>query len=92
MYPVDPALTGDRGAETLLTFPLNSYLPWARKPRPYKVVVRVGVRFPDPPAGLEFWSRVMFLATSNPVYFTQPTYQVSQLFSCLNPTATLNQL
>ncbi len=25
MHPVDPALTGDRGAETLLTFPLNSY-------------------------------------------------------------------
>ncbi|WP_154655056.1 hypothetical protein [Prochlorothrix hollandica] len=24
MHPVDPALTGDRGAETLLTFPLNS--------------------------------------------------------------------
>ena len=31
MHPVDPALTGDRGAETLLTFPLNSYLwlEWA---------------------------------------------------------------
>ncbi|WP_353258834.1 hypothetical protein [Prochlorothrix hollandica] len=27
MHPVDPALTGDRGAETLLTFPLNSYVP-----------------------------------------------------------------
>ncbi|WP_154655100.1 hypothetical protein [Prochlorothrix hollandica] len=26
MHPVDPDLTGDRGAETLLTFPLNSYL------------------------------------------------------------------
>ncbi|WP_154655129.1 hypothetical protein [Prochlorothrix hollandica] len=25
MHPVDPALTSDRGAETLLTFPLNSY-------------------------------------------------------------------
>ncbi|WP_173401620.1 hypothetical protein [Prochlorothrix hollandica] len=25
MHPVDPALTGDRGPETLLTFPLNSY-------------------------------------------------------------------
>ncbi|WP_148288374.1 hypothetical protein [Prochlorothrix hollandica] len=25
MHPVDPALTGDRGAATLLTFPLNSY-------------------------------------------------------------------
>ncbi|WP_353258266.1 hypothetical protein [Prochlorothrix hollandica] len=25
MHPVDPALTGDRGTETLLTFPLNSY-------------------------------------------------------------------
>ena len=25
MHPVDSALTGDRGAETLLTFPLNSY-------------------------------------------------------------------
>ncbi|WP_154654997.1 hypothetical protein [Prochlorothrix hollandica] len=24
MHPVDPALTGDRGAETLLTFPLNT--------------------------------------------------------------------
>ncbi|WP_353259790.1 hypothetical protein [Prochlorothrix hollandica] len=26
LYPFDPALTGDRRAETLLTFPLNSYL------------------------------------------------------------------
>ncbi len=26
IHPVDPALTGDRGAETLLTFPLNSYV------------------------------------------------------------------
>ncbi|WP_148288316.1 hypothetical protein [Prochlorothrix hollandica] len=25
MHPVDPALTSDRGAETLLTFPLNSF-------------------------------------------------------------------
>ncbi|WP_268742025.1 hypothetical protein [Prochlorothrix hollandica] len=25
MHPVDPALTGDRGAETRLTLPLNSY-------------------------------------------------------------------
>ncbi|WP_353258991.1 hypothetical protein [Prochlorothrix hollandica] len=25
MHPVDPALTGDCGAEILLTFPLNSY-------------------------------------------------------------------
>ncbi|KKI98351.1 hypothetical protein PROH_19530 [Prochlorothrix hollandica PCC 9006 = CALU 1027] len=26
MHPVDPALTGDRSAETLLTCPLNNYL------------------------------------------------------------------
>ncbi|WP_154655057.1 hypothetical protein [Prochlorothrix hollandica] len=26
-HPADPALTGDRGAETLLTFPLNGYDP-----------------------------------------------------------------
>ncbi|WP_434555441.1 hypothetical protein [Prochlorothrix hollandica] len=32
MHPVDPALTGDRRAETLLTFPLNSYLDKGLKP------------------------------------------------------------
>ena len=26
MHPFDPALNGDRRAETLLTFPLNSYV------------------------------------------------------------------
>ncbi len=58
------AMAGDKGS--------LSQLP-KYHPHPYKVLVRVGVRFPDPPAGFEFCSSVRFLATSNPVYFTQPT-------------------